>query len=358
MQSAVRARVRDLGVITGVLPTGPLNAITDVAGVRVGHHTLVEGESVRTGATVVLAHPDNPYLWRVPAGLCVGNGYGKLMGATQVMELGELETPIALTNTLCVARAAEALVGWTLEARGNGRVGSVNAFVGETNDGRLNDIRARSVLPEHVLAALEGASGGPVAQGSVGAGTGTMAFGFKGGVGTASRRLPGSLGGWTVGALVQSNFGGVLQVAGRPVGVRAGRHYLRGELAGAPAASDPDGSIMMVLATDAPLSASNLARLASRAMAGLARTGAAFSNGSGDYALAFSTAEGVRRRGGSAPRRDWHEVGNDDLSPVFLAAIEATEEAIYDSLCMATTVVGYQGNVGEALPLELLAPLS
>ncbi len=356
MQPAARARLRDLGVVTGVLPTGPLNAVTDVAGVRVGHHTLVEGEGVRTGATVILAHPDDPYRWRVPAGMCVGNGYGKLMGATQVVELGELETPVALTNTLSVPRAADALLEWTLSARGNERVGSVNAFVGETNDGRLNDIRARRVTAEHVLLALESAADGPVTQGSVGAGTGTMAFGFKGGIGTASRRLPGGLGGWTVGALVQSNFGGVLQVAGMPVGIRGGRHYLRGELAGAGAPVDPDGSIMMVLATDAPLSAGSLRRLAARAMAGLARTGAAFSNGSGDYALAFSTAESVRRRGGSGPRRDWREVGNDDLSPLFLAAIEATEEAIYDSLCMATTVVGYRGNVGEALPLELLAP--
>jgi len=351
-----RARVRGLGVAVGVLPPGPLNAITDVAGVRVGHHTLIEGDDVRTGATVLLTHSDDPYSWRVPAGLCVGNGYGKLVGATQVVELGELETPVALTNTLCVTRAADALIDWTLAQPGNGRVGSVNPFVGETNDGRLNDIRARRVQPEHVLAALEGATSGPVAQGSVGAGTGTLAFGFKGGIGSASRRLPEGLGGWTLGALVQSNFGGVLQVAGRPVGLRAGRHYLREELtaAGSGAPDEADGSIMMLLATDAPLSSESLTRLAARAMAGLARTGAAFSNGSGDYALAFSTAEGVRRRAGRAPRLPWREVGNDDLSPLFLAAIEATEEAIYDSLCLATSVVGYRGAVGEALPLELI----
>jgi D-aminopeptidase len=361
-----------------------MNAITDVAGVRVGHETLYEGAGVRTGVTVVLAHHDDPYRWRVPAALFVGNGYGKLVGATQVRELGELETPVALTNTLCVARAAEALVDWTLSRKGNARVQSVNPFVGETNDGHLNDIRARSVRPEHVLAALAAAADGPVALGTVGAGTGTMAFGFKGGIGSSSRRLPAALGGFTVGVLVQSNFGGVLQVAGRPVGVLAGRHYLRDELsaggaraaggapraragagggaggapdrAGAPtgSAQDADGSIMIVIATDAPLSSAGLERLAFRSMAGLARTGAAFSNGSGDYAVAFSTAEGVRRRAGGAPKAPTRELGNDDLSPLFLATIEATEEAIYDSLCLAVSVTGHEGHVGEALPLELL----
>lgn len=378
-----RARVRELGIAPGVLPPGPLNAITDVAGVRVGHETLYEGAGVRTGVTVVLAHHDDPYRWRVPAALFVGNGYGKLVGATQVRELGELETPVALTNTLCVARAAEALVDWTLGRKGNARVRSVNPFVGETNDGHLNDIRARSVRPEHVLAALAAAADGPVALGTVGAGTGTMAFGFKGGIGSSSRRVPVALGGFTVGVLVQSNFGGVLQVAGRPVGVLAGRHYLRDELSagGAPqvragagggagasagsragagastgSAQDADGSIMIVIATDAPMSSAGLERLAFRSMAGLARTGAAFSNGSGDYAVAFSTAEGVRRRAGGAPKAPTRELGNDDLSPLFLAAIEATEEAIYDSLCLAVSVTGHEGHVGEALPLELLRP--
>lgn len=367
-----RARVRELGLVPGVLPPGPLNAITDVAGVRVGHETLYEGAGVRTGVTVVLAHHDDPYRWRVPAALFVGNGYGKLIGATQVRELGELETPIALTNTLCVARAAEALVGWTLGRRGNARVQSVNPFVGETNDGYLNDIRARPVRPEHVLAALDAAATGPVAMGAIGAGTGTMAFGFKGGIGSSSRRLPAALGGFTVGALVQSNFGGVLQVAGRQVGVLAGRHYLfdelngagagapgvgaGGDLASTPGVQDADGSIMIVIATDAPLSSAALGRLAFRSMAGLARTGAAFSNGSGDYAVAFSTDEGVRRRAGGAPKAPTREVGNDDLSPLFLAAIEATEEAIYDSLCLAVSVTGHEGHVGEALPVELLAP--
>lgn len=370
-----RLRLRGLGISPGVLQPGARNDITDVAGVQVGHVTLFEGEAVRTGVTAVLPHPGNPYRQRVPAGLAVGNGYGKLIGATQVVELGELETPIVLTNTLCAARAADALISYMLELPGNGTVRSVNPFVGETNDGVLNDIRSRAVTHDHVLAALAAASSEPVQQGAVGAGTGTVAFGYKGGIGSASRRLPSALGGFTVGALVQTNFGGVLQVAGQPVGVRAGRYYLSEELAGAagaragadgeradpPRADSPDGSVMIVLATDAPLSDRNLARLAARAMAGLARTGAAMSNGSGDYAVAFSTAESVRRiGGGAAPRRaregadDPSEVGNDAMSPLFLAAIEATEEAIYDSLCMATTTTGYQGRVVEALPLELL----
>ncbi len=368
-----RLRLRELGIVPGVLPPGARNDITDVAGVQVGHVTLIEEPGVRTGVTAVLTHPGNPYLHRVPAGLAVGNGYGKLIGATQVLELGELETPIVLTNTLSVARAADALISYVLELPGNGRVRSVNPFVGETNDGVLNDIRARAVTHDHVLAALAAASAEAVQQGAVGAGTGTVAFGYKGGIGSGSRRLPPGLGGHTVGALVQSNFGGVLQVAGLPVGVRAGRHYLSDEL-GDPA--DADGSVIIVLATDAPLSDRNLTRLAARAMAGLARTGAAMSNGSGDYAVAFSTAESVRRLGGGGTRRvraaattnsatgggpggetsnaSGHELGNEAMSPLFLAAIEATEEAIYDSLCLATTTTGYGGRVVEALPLELL----
>ena len=369
-----RSRLRELGIVPGVLPPGDRNDITDVAGVQVGPVTLVEEPGVRSGVTAVLTHPGNPYLHRVPAGLAVGNGYGKLIGATQVLELGELETPIVLTNTLSAARAADALISYMLELPGNGAVRSVNPFVGETNDGVLNDIRARAVTHDHVLAALAAATAEPVQQGAVGAGTGTVAFGYKGGIGSASRRLPPGLGGHTVGALVQSNFGGVLQVAGLPVGVRKGRHYLSDELAGA---SSADGSVIIVLATDAPLSDRNLTRLAARAMAGLARTGAAMSNGSGDYAVAFSTAESVRRLGGSGKRRparaaavasgepggklggepgtvSGHELGNDAMSPLFLAAIEATEEAIYDSLCMATTTAGYGGRVVEALPLELL----
>lgn len=360
-----RSRLRELGIFPGVLRPGDRNDITDVAGVHVGHVTLFEGDDVRTGVTAVLPHPGNPYRQRVPAGLMVGNGYGKLIGATQVVELGELETPILLTNTLSAARAADALLSYMLELPGNGTVRSVNPFVGETNDGVLNDIRARAVSHDHVLAALAAAESAPVQQGAVGAGTGTVAFGYKGGIGSASRRLPPTLGGYSVGALVQTNFGGVLQVAGLPVGERSGRYYLSEELSHAdtvnPSGADPaDGSVMIVLATDAPLSDRNLTRLAGRAMAGLARTGAAMSNGSGDYALAFSTAESVRRLGGGATTRPSrgaagaHEVGNDAMSPLFLAAIEATEEAIYDSLCMATTTTGYQGRVVEALPLELL----
>lgn len=387
----VRVRLRELGISPGVLPPGERNDITDVVGVQVGHATLVEGQSVRTGVTAVLPHPGNLFRQRVPAGLAVGNGYGKLIGATQLAELGELETPILLTNTLSAARAADALIGYMLELPGNATVRSVNPFVGETNDGVLNDIRARAVTQGHVLAALAAAEeSGPVQQGAVGAGTGTVAFGYKGGIGSASRYLPPALGGYTVGALVQSNFGGVLQVAGLPVGVRAGNHYLSDDLgrarnadgADADGLGSADGSVMMILATNAPLSDRNLTRLAARALSGLARTGAAMSNGSGDYAVAFSTAESVRRLGGAGVRKRARsseadpgndpgstavlgrdvapdlELGNEAMSPLFLAAIEATEEAIYDSLCLATTTAGYQGRVVEALPLELLRALA
>ncbi len=340
-----RPRARDIGIAPGVLPPGPLNAITDVAGVRVGHMTLFEGDDIRTGVTAILPHGGNLFQEKVPAGLAVGNGYGKLAGATQIAELGEIETPIALTNTLAVPRAADALVEWTLAQRGNEAVVSVNPVVGETNDSYLNDIRHRFVRPEHVLAALAAAQDGPVGEGCIGAGTGTVAFGWKGGIGTSSRRLPPSLGGHTVGVLVQSNFGGVLHIADIPVGQQLGRHYLKDQLA--------QGSIMIVLATDAPLSDRNLARLAQRAFAGLARTGAAMSNGSGDYAIAFSTSEPVRR---TRERRSalacLAELPNDVVSPLFLAAIEATEEAIYNSLLKAVTVTGYRGRTVEALPLS------
>ncbi len=379
-----RPRARDLGLAPGILPTGPLNALTDVAGVRVGHVTLIEGESIRTGVTAILPHASNLFQEKVPAGLAVGNGFGKLAGATQLVELGEIETPIVLTNTLAVPRAADAILDWTLAQPGNETVTSVNPVVGETNDSTLNDIRRRSVTREHVLAAIEMAQAGPVAEGippsegCVGAGTGTVAFGWKGGIGTSSRRLPVSpgdslsarLGGYTVGVLVQSNFGGVLQIMGIPVGERLGRYYLKEQLSQdeitAAAANDnrilrsalsiphsaADGSILIVLATDAPLSDRNLMRLARRAMAGLARTGAAMSNGSGDYAIAFSTSELVRR----TPQRRSNpasltELPNDALSPLFLAAIEATEEAIYNSLLKAETTTGYRGRTVEALPL-------
>lgn len=394
MSSPSRRRLRDLGVTPGIMRPGPTNSIVDVSGVLVGHTTLKVGSAIRTGVTAVLPQPSDLFKWRVPAGLAVGNGFGKLLGATQVAELGELETPIVLTNTLAVPRAADALLDWTLSQATNLRVNSVNPFVGETNDGYLNDIRARVIQTDHVSMALHSASAAPPEQGAVGAGTGTVAFGFKGGIGSASRRLPEQLGGFTLGVLVQSNYGGVLQVAGRPVGERSGRYYLSEEVASAgaetgsaargtesgasegpgrletPSAAPPpeggvDGSIMIVVATDAPLSDRNLRRLAARALAGLARTGAAMSNGSGDYALAFSCAESVRRRahgeGAAEANRALAarsgrvgEVDNERMSPLFLAAIEATEEAIYDSLCLATTVEGQLGRVVKALPYDLI----
>lgn len=352
--TAARARLRALGIVPGVLAPGPHNAITDVAGVLVGHLTLVEGDGVRTGVSAILPHAGNLFQERVPAGLAVGNGFGKLTGATQIVELGELETPILLTNTLAVPRAADALISYTLAQPGNEAVRSVNPVVGECNDGHLNEIRRRAVTEGHALAAIAAAAGGPVAEGCVGAGTGVLAFGWKGGIGTSSRRLPGQLGGWAVGALAQANFGGVLQVDGLPVGRALGRHYLREELD----RGDADGSVIIVLATDAPLSDRNLARLARRALAGLARTGAAMSDGSGDYAIAFSTAEEVRR----TPQRRaaaaaLTELPNGAMSPLFLAAIEATEEAIYNALCAATTTTGFAGRTAEALPLERLAAL-
>ena len=347
-----RQRLRQLGLVTGILSPGPHNAITDVTGVKVGQVTLIAGETIRTGVTAILPHDGNLYQAKVPAGLWVGNGYGKLMGSTQIIELGEIETPIVLTNTLAVPRAADAILDWTLAQKGNETVRSVNMVVGETNDGFLNDIRQRVITPAHVLQAIQGATGGPVAEGCVGAGTGTVAFGWKGGIGTSSRQLPPSLGGYTIGVLVQSNYGGVLQVAGVPVGQRLGQYYLKDELARDAA----DGSIMMIVATDAPLSDRNLARLAARTGAGLARTGASMSNGSGDYGIAFSTAPEVRRTvtAGQA-QRQLTELTNDSVSPLFQAVIEATEEAIYNSLCLATTMSGDQGHTVVALPLDLLS---
>jgi D-aminopeptidase len=342
-----RVRARSLGIAPGILPTGALNAITDVAGVLVGHVTLIEGDSIRTGATAILPHAGNLYRDRVPAGIVVGNGYGKLIGSTQVQELGEIETPIVLTNTLAVPRAADAILDWTLADPANHDVVSINPLVGETNDSYLNDIRARSLTTTMIGHAIAQARSGMVDEGSVGAGTGTLAFGWKGGIGTSSRVLPGSLGGATVGVLVQSNYGGVLQMAGIPVGQALGQYYLKDALD----RGDVDGSIMIVIATDAPLSDRNLRRLAARALAGLARTGAAMSNGSGDYVIAFSTAESVRRRR-VAPPPTGPELTNDEVSPLFQATIEATEEAIYNSLCMAKTVRGYRGHIGHALPLE------
>jgi D-aminopeptidase len=341
-----RSRARSLGVAPGIFAPGASNAITDVAGVRVGHVTLMAGDSVRTGVTAILPHEGNAFLDRVPAAMHVGNGFGKLLGVTQVAELGELETPILLTCTLCVWRAADAMVEWMLAKPGMERVRSINPVVGETNDGGLNAIRSRPIDAASVRRALEGATGGPVAEGSVGAGTGTIAFGWKGGIGTSSRVLPSSLGGWAVGVLVQSNFGGVLQVMGAPVGKELGRHAFKNALD----RERGDGSIMMVVATDAPLSDRNLQRLAARAMLGLARTGASGSSGSGDYVIAFSTAASVRRPW-NAERLTTTELANEQASALFQAVIEATEESIYNSLFTATTVTSKAMTV-EALPLE------
>jgi D-aminopeptidase len=358
---AARPRARDLGVEPGIFQPGRWNAITDVEGVRVGHATVIEGEGVRTGVTAILAHGGNAYLERVPAAIHVGNGFGKLLGVTQVRELGELESPILLTCTLCVWRAADALVAWMLEQEGMEDVGSLNAVVGETNDGGLNDIRSRPIRPEHVRAALEQAAGGAVAEGSVGAGTGTQAFGWKGGIGTSSRVVPQTLGGWTVGVLVQSNFGGILTMNGAPVGRELGRYSFRdvvegGGAAGAGAAradqeDSGQGSIMMVVATDAPLSDRNLERVARRAVMGLARTGSFAGNGSGDYVIAFSTAASVRRAPGEAPAAPG-ELGNDAMSALFEGTVEATEEAIYNSLLKATSVTGRGGRTADALPID------
>jgi D-aminopeptidase len=351
---AQRPRARDLGVKPGIFNPGSHNAITDVAGVRVGHTTIVRNDSVRTGVTAILPHAANPFLERVPAGLHVGNGFGKLIGATQLAELGELETPILLTCTLCVWRAADALVGWMLEQPGMTNVRSINPFVGETNDGALNAIRSRPISAEDVRAALTNATSGSVEEGGVGAGAGTIAFGWKGGIGTSSRLLPASLGGWTVGVLVQSNYGGVLQMLGAPIGRELGRYAFRQQVDSSAGrqddSDDGDGSIMIVVATDAPLSDRNLRRLASRAIVGLGRTGSSASNGSGDYALAFSTNPRVRRPW-DARRLTLEELANEDMSALFQAVVEATEEAIYNSMLKATTVTS-NGRTVEALPID------
>lgn len=346
---APRPRARELGIAPGVFAPGPLNAITDVAGVRVGQLTLIEGENVRTGVTLVLPHAGNLFQDKVQGAVFVGNAYGKLAGSTQVKELGTIETPIVLTNTLAVGTAIDAVVAWTLAQPGNQSVRSVNAVVGETNDSALNDIRAMRLTRADVLSALAAAAEGPVAEGSVGAGTGTTAFGWKGGIGTASRRLPSELGGHTLGVLVQANFGGVLTMDGVPVGR---------ELALAAAATPGerpgdagDGSCMIVVATDAPLVAADLERLAARALFGLARTGSSFSNGSGDYAIAFSTAGELRVRHGDTAARARTLLPSEALSPLFQAALETTEEAVLNALLRATSVSG-MGRTVEAIPLD------
>ena len=344
-----RPRARDLGIEVGVLKPGPLNAITDVAGVLVGQVTIRRGDSVRTGVTAVLPHGGNLFQEKVPAAIYVGNGFGKLAGVTQVEELGTLETPILLTNTLSVPQVADALVDYMLRLPGNEDVRSVNPVVGETNDGWLNDIRGRHVRKEDVFAAIDGARGGLVEEGSVGAGTGTRALGFKGGIGTSSRRLPPNLGGWTVGVLVQSNYGGVLEINGAPVGRELDVFSFRDRLHYA----DGDGSCMMVVATDAPLSSRNLERLARRAMLGLAKTGSFSSNGSGDYVVSFSTARLLRQPySPDASTRQVDLLYNDSMSPLFLAVVEATQEAVYNSLLKATTVVGRAGHRTEAIPID------
>jgi D-aminopeptidase len=350
-----RVRARDLGVKPGIFVPGPNNAITDVAGVRVGHTTLTIGDSVRTGVTAILPHGGNTFFDRVPAAVHIGNAFGKLVGFTQVTELGELETPILLTCTLCVWRVADALVDELIAQPGMERVGSINPVVGETNDGFLNAIRSRPVGRDAVRATLASAASGPVAEGSVGAGAGTVAFEWKGGIGTSSRVLPRTLGGYTVGVLVQTNFGGVLQVLGAPVGRELGKYAFKGDVD----RERGDGSVMIVVATDAPLSDRNLERLAARAIMGLARTGSSASNGSGDYVIAFSTAPQVRRvltpGAPSVPRervlRATQEVPNDDMSGLFQGVVEATEEAIYNSLFMATSVTS-RGRTVEAIPLD------
>lgn len=356
-QDAARPRARDLGIAPGVFQPGPLNAITDVAGVRVGHKTMIEGDHVRTGVTAIVPHPGNVFQDKVPGAVFVGNAFGKIAGSTQVDELGTIETPIALTNTLSVGAAIDGLVRWTLTQPGNEHVRSVNAVVGETNDGGLSDIRGQHVRPEHVLEAVTGAATGTVAEGSVGAGTGTQAFGWKGGIGTASRKLDARFGGYTVGVLVQSNYGGVLTIDGMPIGKALGRYAYQPKPTPAGAGPDRgDGSCMIVVATDAPIDARDLKRLAARAVFGLARTGSSYSNGSGDFAIAFSTAPDLRTRFGSSVAQARTVLPTDGVSPLFQAALEATEEAVYNSLFKATAVSSRFGKA-EALPIDRVREL-
>ena len=359
-QDSTRPRARDLGLAIGIFNTGEHNAITDVPGVHVGHTTVLEGSRVRTGVTAILPHEGNLYSSRVPAAIHVGNGFGKLLGMTQVNELGEIETPILLTCTLCVWKAADAVVEWLLDQDDMENVRSINPVVGETNDGRLNDIRSRPIEAHHVVAALESATNGPVTEGAVGAGAGTVAFGWKGGIGTSSRVLPESLGGYNLGVLVQSNFGGILQIGGAPVGVELGQYSFSDQVSREEAPGPEEdihewGSIMMVIATDAPLSDRNLERIARRAVMGLSRTGSYASNGSGDYVIAFSTANGVRRAS-AVDIHELEELPNGRISALFQATGEATEEAIYNSLFKAQTVSS-NGRTVEALPITETAEI-
>lgn len=344
-----RPRLRELGLQVGIFSPGPLNALTDVSGVRVGHVTLTRGDSVRTGVTAILPHPGNLFQEKVPAAIVVGNGFGKLVGSTQVEELGQIETPIILTNTLSVWEAANGVLDYMLALPGNERVRSINPIVGETNDGGLNDIRGRHVSRRHILEAIQNASGGPIEEGAVGAGTGTICFGWKGGIGTSSRLLPRSLGGFTIGVLVQTNYGGVLEIVGVPVGKEWGRYAFKEELE-----EKGDGSCMIIVATDAPLDRAQLKRLARRATLALGRTGSSMSHGSGDYVIAFTTHPQLRIRLGAERVQTVPRLKEDDLTQLFHAVVEATEEAIYNSLLKATTVKGMGGRTIEAIPLDRL----
>lgn len=345
---AQKKRARDLGIKIGVLPPGKLNAITDVTGVAVGHTTLIEGAHVRTGVTAIIPHAGNLFQEKVPAAIFVGNGFGKLTGVTQVQELGNLETPIILTNTLSVSRGIEAVLDYSLQQGGNENVQSVNAVVGETNDGWLNDIRGRHLTKDHVADAIRSAKAGDIAEGNVGAGTGTICFGFKGGIGTSSRVVPASAGGYTIGVLVQTNFGGVLQIDGIPIGEEMKKYFLSDQLK-----NSSDGSCMIVVATDAPIDSRNLERLAKRAMLGLGKTGGIASNGSGDYVIAFTAATGLRIPHSTKEKTQTFQLlRNDEMSPLFLAVIEATEEAIINSLFMAGTMQGNDGHTAEELPVD------
>ena len=341
-------RTRDYGIEIGILKTGKLNAITDVGGVTVGHITIIEGDSVRTGVTAIIPHQGNVFQNKVPAAIYIGNGFGKLAGYSQVKELGNIETPIILTNTLSVATATDALITYTLEQPVNKEVRSVNSVVGETNDGWLNDIRGRHVEQEHVLNAIQNAESGLVTEGNVGAGTGTICFGYKGGIGTSSRVIPKSLGGYIVGVLVQTNFGGVLEINGVPIAKELNKYPYRDKIL-----NDADGSCMIVVITDAPLGSRNLERLAKRAIMGLAKTGGIASNGSGDYVIALSTArENLIPYSSESVFNEVKELRNSEISPLFLATIEATEEAILNSLFAAETMIGRDGHTIESIPID------
>ena len=350
---AQQKTLREWGFATGIFETGPNNAITDVPGVTVGHVTCIEGDSIRTGVTAIVPHQGNVFRNKVPAAIYVGNGFGKLAGVTQVRELGNIETPIVLTNTLSVAAGIEGLVRYTLAQPGNEHVRSVNAVVGETNDGGLNKIQQMHITPQMVIQAINRAHGGPVEQGCVGAGTGTVCFGFKGGIGTSSRRLPQSLGGYTIGVLAQTNYGGILEIDGVQVGQRLGKFayadHVRKD-------QDVDGSCMMVVITDAPLDSRNLERIAKRAMMGLAKTGGIASNGSGDYVIALSVAP-QNLIPVDAKRLTSTVLANDEMSPLFAATIEATAEALWNSLFMAQTMTGYRGKRVESLPVDRVLDL-